>query len=58
MDFDQYLSAHGDALLRHAMIVTADPHVAQDVTQTVLERAWQRWSAIGQWSTPTSTYAG
>ena len=48
MDFEQYLSAHGDALLRHAVIVTADPHVAQDVTQAVLERAWQRWSTIGQ----------
>ena len=52
MDFDQYLSAHGDALLRHAMIVTADMHVAQDVTQAVLERVWRRWSAIGQLEHP------
>jgi RNA polymerase sigma-70 factor (sigma-E family) len=52
MDFDQYLSRHGDALLRHAVIVTADPHVAQDVTQAVLERTWQRWSTIGQLERP------
>jgi RNA polymerase sigma-70 factor (sigma-E family) len=52
MDFDQYLTTHGDALLRHAVIVTADPHVAQDVTQAVLERAWQRWSTIGQFEHP------
>jgi RNA polymerase sigma-70 factor (sigma-E family) len=52
MDFDQYLSTHGDALLRHAVIVTADPHVAQDVTQAVLERAWQRWPTIGQLEHP------
>lgn len=52
MDFDQYLSTHGDALLRHAVIVTADPHLAEDVTQAVLERAWQRWSTIGEFDHP------
>lgn len=52
MDFDEYLSTRGDALLQHAVIVTADPHVAQDVTQAVLERAWQRWSTIGQFEHP------
>jgi len=52
MDFDEYLSTHGDELLRHAMIVTADPHVAQDVTQAVLERAWRRWSTVEQLEHP------
>ena len=45
--FDDYLNRHADALLRHATIVTADPQQAQDIVQTVLERAYRRWDRIG-----------
>ena len=45
--FDEYLRRHADALLRHATIVTADPQQAQDIVQTVLERAYRRWDRIG-----------
>ena len=48
VSFDGYLYAHGDALLVHATIITADPHTAQDVVQAVLERAYQQWNRISQ----------
>ena len=45
--FEDYLRRHADALLRHATILTADPQQAQDIVQTVLERAYRRWDRIG-----------
>ena len=47
MAFEDYLRFYADALLRHATIVAADPQQAQDIVQTVLERAYRRWDRIG-----------
>jgi RNA polymerase sigma-70 factor (sigma-E family) len=44
--FDSYVATHGAGLLRHATVVTADPHAAADVVQAVLERAYRRWARI------------
>lgn len=52
LDFDRFLEAEADGLLRYATAIAADPHLARDVVQSVLERAWQRWDRIGQLNDP------
>jgi RNA polymerase sigma-70 factor (sigma-E family) len=52
LTFDEYLRRSADALLRHATIVTADPQQAQDIVQTVLERAYRGWDRIGSLDHP------
>jgi RNA polymerase sigma-70 factor (sigma-E family) len=52
VDFDRYIADHGDALLRHATVVSADPHTAKDLVQTVLERAYRRWASIADLEYP------
>lgn len=44
--FDCYVETRAAGLLRHATVVTADPHAAADVVQAVLERAYRRWARI------------
>lgn len=46
MTFDDYVRVNGDGLLRYATVVSADAHVAEDVVQSVLERAYARWGRI------------
>ena len=50
--FEDYVSAKADGLLRYAMVVTADAHVAEDVVQSVLERAYPRWTRIAAMEHP------
>ncbi len=50
--FDGYVAAKGAGLLRHATVLTADPHAAADVVQTVLERAFHRWGRISAMEYP------
>jgi RNA polymerase sigma-70 factor (sigma-E family) len=45
--FDEFLTYRLTSLLRFAMVVTCDPHVAEDVVQEVLLRANERWARIG-----------
>lgn len=52
MTFDDWVGARGGALLRFALMVTADPGRAEDVTQTVLARAYRRWDHIGGLDAP------
>ncbi len=52
MTFEEYLSTCGDALLRHATIVSADPGTAEDVVQAVLERAMRQWERIAAMEFP------
>jgi RNA polymerase sigma-70 factor (sigma-E family) len=44
--FEEYLDSKGPGLLRHAVVLTADPHEAEDLVQTVLERAYHRWTTV------------
>jgi len=46
MTFEEWVSARGGALLRFALMVTADPEQAEDVTQAVLARAYRVWDRI------------
>ena len=52
MDFDEFLRDHLSALVRYAGVLTADTHVAQDLTQDALVRAHARWSRIGRLDRP------
>lgn len=44
--FEEFVSGTAGALLRLATVMTADPSAAQDVVQSVLERAFRDWPRI------------
>ncbi len=44
--FDDFVRVTAGVLLRLATVVTADPSTAQDVVQSVLERAFRDWTRI------------
>jgi RNA polymerase sigma-70 factor (sigma-E family) len=46
-DFEEFVSGSGDALLRMATLLTADPDLAEDVYQETLHRLALRWSRVG-----------
>jgi RNA polymerase sigma-70 factor (sigma-E family) len=46
MDFEQYVQARGAALLRVAILLTADRHAAEDLLQAALEDALVRWKRV------------
>lgn len=46
MNFDDYIRAEGQALLRLAHVLTGDAHYAEDLTQTVLAEAYRKWSRV------------
>ena len=52
LDFEEYVSARGAALVRLARGLLRDPQHAEDLVQDVLVRAHQRWSAIRRTSNP------
>ena len=41
--FDDFVAARGDALLRFAYLLCGDAHLAEDLVQGVLARAYRRW---------------
>jgi RNA polymerase sigma-70 factor (sigma-E family) len=50
--FDEFVAARLGVLVRHATVVTWDPHLAEDVLQNVLVRAQERWSRIEATGSP------
>jgi RNA polymerase sigma-70 factor (sigma-E family) len=50
--FDEFVAARLPALLRYAMVITGDHHVAEDVVQDALVRAQSRWSRIAATERP------
>lgn len=44
--FEAFVSESGDTLLRTAVFLTPDPHVAEDVYQETLYRLSTRWSKV------------
>jgi RNA polymerase sigma-70 factor (sigma-E family) len=52
VDFDEFLREQLSSLVRFAGVLTADTHLAQDLTQDALVRAHARWSRIGRMDRP------
>ena len=52
MDFEEYVGARGQALLRLAYVLTGDAHAAEDVTQAALYDALRHWRRVARASHP------
>ncbi|NYF54897.1 SigE family RNA polymerase sigma factor [Micromonospora purpureochromogenes] len=48
MNFEEYVSSRGPALVRLARLLTGDEHRAEDLTQDVLARAYVHWRRIAR----------
>src|SRR5689334_11718743 len=46
VEFNEFVTGRSHALLRFAYLLTADRHLAEDLTQEALVRAHRRWSGI------------
>lgn len=46
MTFEDFVAAHGQALVRLAYVLTRDQHVAEDLTQTALADAYRHWPKV------------
>jgi len=44
--FEEYAAARLPALLRYALMLTGDPHMAEDVVQDTMVRAYGRWRRV------------
>lgn len=45
--FEAYVAARGDALWRTAWLLTGDAHLAEDLVQSALVKAWPKWERVG-----------
>lgn len=45
--FEAYVVARGDALWRTAWLLTGDRHLAEDLVQSALVKAWPKWEQVG-----------
>lgn len=52
MQFEEYVAARGQALLRFAYVLTADHHQAQDVVQSALADAYRHWRRVSRAGDP------
>jgi hypothetical protein len=43
-DFEAFVGARGPALLRLAVMLTGEPHAAEDLVQTALAKAYRHWA--------------
>lgn len=48
VDFEAWVSARSDALLRFAYVLTGDPNLAEDAVQDALTTACARWSRVSR----------
>lgn len=44
--FEQYVAARGPALLRLALVLTGDAHLAEDLVQNALTDAYRHWRRV------------
>ncbi len=45
-DFEEFVAARWDRLVRFAYLLTGDTHEAQDLLQESLARAWSKWTSL------------
>ena len=46
MDFDEYVAARGQALLRFGYVLSGDAQLAEDLVQTALLKAYSHWRRV------------
>ena len=46
MDFSEYVAARGRSLWRAAWLLTGDTHLAEDLVQTALTKAWPHFDRV------------
>lgn len=46
MTFEEFVGRHGAELLRLAFVLTGNPHLAEDLTQTALADAYRHWRKV------------
>jgi RNA polymerase sigma-70 factor (sigma-E family) len=51
-DFVSFVRARAAALVRSTTLLVGDPHVAEDLVQTALERSCRKWDAIRRTDSP------
>src|SRR5688500_9926026 len=47
-EFDEFVRARSDALVRTAYLLTGDVHLAEDLVQDVLARVVRRWTSVAR----------
>jgi RNA polymerase sigma-70 factor (sigma-E family) len=47
IEFEEFVTSRAAVLLRLAVLLSGDIHRAEDLLQTVLVRAYQRWDRVG-----------
>jgi RNA polymerase sigma-70 factor (sigma-E family) len=52
VEFEEYVATRGRALERYAYVLAGDAHLAQDLTQTALVKAYRRWSWVARADSP------
>ncbi|MFJ9694718.1 SigE family RNA polymerase sigma factor [Kitasatospora sp. NPDC101183] len=45
-DFEEFVVGCGPRLIRVAWLLTGDPHLAEDLLQTVLAKVWPKWHRL------------
>jgi len=48
VQFDEYVAARGQALLRLAFVLVRDEHLAEDLVQTALTDAFRHWRKVSR----------
>jgi RNA polymerase sigma-70 factor (sigma-E family) len=51
-DFEDFIAVRGDSLMRFALMLTGDPHRAEDLVQTALARVYPRWGRVSAMERP------
>jgi len=46
VDFEDFVTSRGRALERYAFVLSGDPHLAQDLVQNTLVKAYRRWAWV------------
>lgn len=46
MEFEEYVAARGQALVRFAYVLTTDEHLAEDLVQSALADAYRHWRKV------------
>jgi RNA polymerase sigma-70 factor (sigma-E family) len=51
-DFEDFVAARGDSLIRFAFMLCGDPHRAEDLVQTALARVYPHWGRVSAMERP------